>query len=156
MSTEKIDNMIELSLNKKNLLNEILKLTKDQSLIINENDFEKLDLILDKKSKSMSDVDELDKKFLKLYSELKKEEDIESLEDIDSNKFKNIVDLKKIVSDLYSILEEISVIDKANTSIMDKHLEEIKSELKGVKDVKKAYKGYNYEPDISILLDEKK
>lgn len=156
MTIELVDEMIGLSSEKNTLMEKLLNLTKDQSDSIKKVDLESLDSILEEKSKYMAEIDELDKKFLVKFNSLKKIEGINTLEELDVDKYKNLKDLKALAKEIYSRLEEMSIVDKNNTKLMELNLETVKKDLKGVKHAKQAYKGYNYEPDVSILLDEKK
>ena len=156
MISEKIEKMIELSNIKKDYLGRVLELTKDQRNFIQNEDMDKLNKVMEEKEILMNKVDLLDIEFLSTYNQIKEIENIDSLEKINPVKYKNLGNLQEVIKDINNILEDISLIDKENTRIMKENLEEIKSGLKQVKEVKKAYKGYNYEPTGSILLDEKK
>ena len=104
----------------------------------------------------MASIDLLDMSFLSLYNEVKELEGISSLDEINSIKYINLRQLKEVIGNINILLSNISLIDKENTEIMKSNLENIKLGLKHVKEVKKAYNGYNYEGVESILIDEKK
>lgn len=152
----KIEKMIELSKMKKKYLTEVLQLTKDQRNFIENDDMDGLSKVMENKDILMKKVDLLDMDFLSTYNQIKEMENVDSLEKINPIKYKNLGELQEVIGNINIILSNISLIDKENTRIMKGNLEEIKSGLKQVKEVKKAYKGYNYEPTASILLDEKK
>lgn len=156
MTINILDRMIKLSKDKKVFLREILKLTKDQKVFIQDEDMDGINNIISQKEKLMSSIDLLDINFLSLYKEVKELEDINSLDEINVNKYSNLKELKESIGNINILLSNISVIDKENTEIMKNNLENIKLGLKHVKEVKKAYKGYNYESEASILIDEKK
>ncbi len=156
MTKDDVARMIELSKEKKKLLAKILEYTNTQTTIIENDNMEELDHILMEKEKIMEEIDVLDKEFLSLYDLIKTVEGIESLEKIDKNKYTNIKALKEAVNDINTILTDISIIDRKNTAKMKSSIDKIKSDLKQVKEGKKAYKGYNYESTESILIDEKK
>ena len=153
---KKINEMIVLLNDKKKQLNKILKLAKEQKEFIQNQDMDGLNKIISEKEKIMLEIDESDIQFLSLYNEVKKIEGIKSIEEIDGYKYSNLGELKEIVGNINIILSNISAIDKENTKIMRENLDNVKLELKQVKEVKKAYKGYNYEGVESILIDEKK
>ena len=155
MTSNMIGKMIDLSKEKKGLLSEILKLTKEQKEIIKNEDMDELGKVLSQKDKLMASIDLLDVNFLSLYKSIKEEEQVDSMEKINAKKYSNMIALKEIVAEINDILTETSMIDKENTRIMKSNLEHIKSDLKQVKEVKKAYKGYNYEAIESILIDQK-
>ena len=151
-----IDKMIDLSKDKKKYLREILKLTKDQKVFIENEDMDGINNILSNKEKLMSAIDLLDLNFLSSLNEVKKLEEINSIDEINGAKYSNLSELKEVIGNINIILSNISVMDKENTDNMKKNLESVKLELRQVKEVKKAYKGYNYEGVESILIDEKK
>lgn len=156
MTINIIDKMIDLLKDKKKYLTGILKLTKDQRNFIENEDMDGINNIISEKEKLMSVIDLLDLNFLSSLNEVKELEEINSIKEINGSKYSNLRELKEVVGTINMILTNISVIDKENTEIMKKNLENIKYGLRHVKEVKKAYKGYNYESAGSILIDEKK
>ncbi len=156
MNINIIDRMIQLSKDKKTYIRDILKLTKEQRVFIENEDMDGINNIIAEKEKLMASVDLLDIQFLSLYNEVKESEGIKSLDQIDGIKYKNLNQLQEVIGNINILLSNISVIDKENTRIMKNNLENIKQGLRHVKVVKKAYKGYNYESQASILIDEKK
>lgn len=156
MNIENINKMIELSIEKKKKLNEILNLTKEQTRLIVDDNLDEMEKLLQNKQKHMEDIDRLDIEFLKLYGELKKSEGIESISNIDLKKYSNLKDLKNQVKSINSVLDKISELDKKNTEKMKKNLKDVQKNIKNVRDGKKAYKGYNADQNPSIMIDEKK
>lgn len=156
MTQENVKGMIELSSEKKALLIQILKLTKTQSDLIENEKIDDLSIVLVQKENLMQEIDILDKKFLSLYNAIKSDEGIDSLEKINIEKYANLKSLKEVVAEINSVLNDISIIDRNNTIKMKSQVDKIKSDLKQVKQAKRAYKGYNYEPVESMLIDEKK
>lgn len=156
MTYDNVKKMIELSLEKKGLLNKILELTKTQTNAIENENMDDLSVILVEKERLMEEIDVLDRDFLSLYNAIKLDEGIDSLEKIDIEKYANVKSLKEIVTEINSILNNISTIDRNNTIKMKLNVDKIKSDLKQVKEAKRAYKGYNYEAVESMLIDEKK
>lgn len=156
MSYDNVKKMIELSLGKKDILLQILELTKTQGNVIENDNMDDLSIILVKKEKLMEEIDVLDREFLSLYNGIKSEEGIDNLEKINIDKYTNIKSLKEIVANINTILNDISAIDRNNTIKMKSNVDKIKSDLKQVKEAKRAYKGYNYEAAESMLIDEKK
>lgn len=155
MTYDNVKKMIELSLKKKDILIQILKLTTTQADTIENDNIDNLSKILIQKEKLMEEIDILDRDFLSLYNDIKSEEGIDNLEKINIEKYANIKSLKEIVTEINTILNDISMIDRNNTIKMKSNVDRIKSDLKQVKEVKRAYKGYNYEAVESILIDEK-
>ena len=156
MTINIIDKMIVLSQDKKKHIKSLLDLTKEQKVFIENEDMDGINNIIADKEKLMSQVDLLDIEFLSLYKEIKDLENIQSLDEINGIKYSNLKDLQEVIGNINILLSNISLIDKENTAKMKINLENIKNGLKHVKEVKKAYKGYNYESEASILIDEKK
>lgn len=156
MSDDKIDEMIKISSEKLVLLNKIMELTKEQNLIIDKSNMERLDSIIDEKDLLMKRVDELDAKFITYFAELKRENEVESLDDIDSSIYPNLAKLKELVKEITSTIMAISVLDDKNNAILKKELEKIKHNLRTLKKGQKAYNGYNKKVDHNIMIDEKK
>lgn len=156
MTKELIDNLISISKEKKQLLEEIHDFTKKQREGIKKEDMGKLNDILDKKDHIIKKINELDISFLTIFSQIKKEEGIENIDQIDVDKYPNLKKLKEIVKEISSSLIAISLLDEENNKNIKAKLEETKKELRRVKDGKKAYKGYNSTITGSMLIDEKK
>lgn len=156
MISKNIDKMIQLSKAKKEDLSEILELTKKQKIYIENDKMDSLDDTISAKDNLMNKIDLLDLEFLSLYGEIKKMENVESLDEINFEKYKNITRLQENIREINRILKNIASIDKENTRIIKEEFSEVKSGLRQVKEVRKAYKGYNYSPGGSVLLDEKK
>lgn len=156
MTIENIDNMIRLCRQKKEILLNILDLTKDQGRLIADDNLDDMETVLQSKQKAMEEIDILDLDFLRIYNEVKGTEEIESISNIDINKYSNLKDLKNLVASINSILDEISALDTKNTVEMRKNLKIIQKNIRNVKDGKKAYNGYNKDPQGSMLIDEKK
>lgn len=156
MVNEYISNMVLLLQTKKDLLGEILSISKEQTGHIEKEDMEEMEGLLLRKDDLMAKIDKLDEDFLNYYSKVLDQEGLGSISELDPKKYLMLKDLKSNVEKINLVLDEISFIDRENTKKMRKNLEDIKSSLKHVKDVKKAYKGYNYVPEASMLIDEKK
>lgn len=156
MDSSMIDTMVALSKEKNELLLEILQLTKLQKDVIEKEDMEELNYILDKKDKIMLEIDKIDVSFLTLYGQLKREENIDSLDEINTDKYPNLKDLKEVVGEVTSTLMSISLLDEKNNKSIRESLEKTKLELRRVKKGKIAYKGYTTEVSGSMLIDEKK
>ncbi|MBU5436597.1 flagellar protein FlgN [Tissierella sp. MSJ-40] len=156
MDSSMIDTMVALSKEKNELLLEILQLTKLQKDLIEKEDMEELNYVLDKKDKIMLEIDKIDVSFLTLYGQLKREENIDSLDEINTDKYPNLKDLKEVVAEVTSTLMSISLLDEKNNKSIRESLEKTKLELRRVKKGKIAYKGYNTEVSGSMLIDEKK
>lgn len=153
--TNEVDELIKISKEKSNLLNSMLQLTKEQKKAIEDDNIERINYILDLKDDLMKKIDKLDGEFMLHFSELKNKNSVTDLNELNLEKYPNIEELKSIVSEVTSTLVAISMIDKGNNDMMTKSTEDAKSQLKRVKEGKKAYKGYNNFDGGSMFIDEK-
>ncbi len=156
MSKENINSMISLCFSKKKMLKMILNLTTEQRDLIEGDNLDKLEDILLKKQEIMEEVDKVDIQFLKLFEIIKSTEEIETIDKINIDKYSNIRALKEEIHEINLILKEIQELDINNTSKMQENIRDLKLEIRNVKKGKLAYKGYNKDPELSILIDEKK
>ncbi|MCK9444126.1 MAG: flagellar export chaperone FlgN [Tissierellaceae bacterium] len=156
MTENNINKMIKLSMDKKNKLVEILDFTNVQEKAIKEDNTEELSKILVQKDRLMKSVDDLDKEFVSLYERVKAEENVDNFRDIDVTKYESLKGLKDVVEEINRILDKLTQLDKRNMENMKDSLNKTKSDLKQVKEVQRAYKGYSYEESGSILIDKKK
>lgn len=159
MIKDNIKNMIKVSEDKKALMDEFHRLTREQNKLIKENqdDISPLDKLIEEKSKIIKKVDNLDKKFLLDYESIKEKLDVETLTDVDGSEYPEIKDLKLLIEDINLGFKEISKLDKENNHLIKKNMDGIKSELRSVKGVKRAQKGYgNQAENQSIMIDERK
>lgn len=154
--TNEVDELIKISKEKSNLLNSMLQLTKEQKKAIEDDNIEKINYILDLKDDLIKEIDKLDGEFMLHFSELKKKNSVTDLNELNLEKYPNIKELKSIVSEVTSTLVAISMIDKENNDMMTKNTEDVKAQLRRVKEGKKAYKGYKNFDGGSMFIDEKK
>lgn len=156
MSIEYVDKLVLFSIKKKNLLESLLEKTKKQSEIIEKNLNAELEAILSEKDEIMKEIDGFDLEYLNVYEKLKKSENIKEFSQIDVSKYKNLKTLKEVTIDISKLLLEIENIDKENIKSFQANFDDVKSELKNVKTVQNAYKGYGTIDAGSMLIDERK
>lgn len=156
MTEKLIDELITITEKKRELLGQVYKFTKIQKKEIKEDQMEDLNMALDEKGKLIKDINELDVSFLTIFSQIKKEEDVENINELDFKKYPNLKNLQKIIKEVAMGLEDISQIDSENNKVIKSKLEETKMDIRKIQNGKRAYKGYNNEMVGSILLDEKK
>lgn len=156
MTKEKIDELITISREKYRLLEDMCKYTIDQKEYIEKEDMDGLNELLDKKDDLIKQIDKLDISFLNIFSQIKKEESIENMDELDIEKYPNLKELKDVVTEISSTLMALSMLDKENNENIKQKLKATKMELKKVKEGQRAYKGYNKTVTGSIMIDEKK
>ena len=156
MTKELIDELISISKKKNQLLNEMHKITKEQREEIKKDEMDNLNEILNEKDHIIEEINKLDVSFLTIFTQIKKEEGIENIDELDIERYPNLKTLKDIIKEISSTLIAISLLDEKNNKAMKESLEETKMELRKIKDGKRAYKGYNATITKSMLIDEKK
>ncbi len=156
MTKEKIDELIAISREKYRLLEDMCKYTIEQKEYIEKEDMDGLNELLDKKDDLIKQIDKLDISFLNIFSQIKKEESIENMDELDVEKYSNLKELKGVVTEISSTLMALSMLDKENNENIKQKLKATKMELKKVKEGQRAYKGYNKTVTGSIMIDEKK
>lgn len=156
MTKELIDELISISKKKNQLLNEMHKFTKEQREEIKKDEMDNLNEILNEKDHIIEEINKLDVSFLTIFTQIKKEEGIENIDELDIERYPNLKTLKDIIKEISSTLIAISLLDEKNNKAMKESLEETKMELRKIKDGKRAYKGYNATITKSMLIDEKK
>ncbi|MCF6465254.1 flagellar protein FlgN [Clostridium sp. Cult2] len=156
MSTERIAELISITKEKNRLLNSMYNISKKQMDKIEKEDMDSLTNIMDNKDRLMKKIDKLDLSFITIFSQIKKENSIDSIDELNLEEYPNLGELKEVVKEVSSTLMTISLLDEKNTQAMKERLEQTKLELRKLKEGKKAYKGYNASTTESILIDEKK
>lgn len=156
MTKNRIDDLISISKEKNKLLGEMYNITKGQRDQIYKEDMDKLNKVLDKKDHIIKEINRLDASFLSIFSQIKKQEAVDNIDELDMDKYPNLIELKGAVGDISSTLMAISLIDEENAKAIKEKLEDTKLELRKVKEGKRAYKGYNATITESMLIDEKK
>lgn len=156
MTKEKIDELISISQEKAKLLEDMRQYAVAQREYIEKEDMDGLNQILDDMDNLIKRIDKLDLSFLNIFSQIKKDENVENIDELDLDKYPNLNKLKEIVTEISSTLMALSLLDKENNKNMKQKLESTKMELKKVKEGQRAYKGYNKSVTGSMMIDEKK
>lgn len=156
MSEERILKLISLAKEKNKLLDNIIYITKRQMKEIQEDRYEDLNRSLSEKDNIIKKIDELDRSFLEIFHELKKDHSVDDINQLSVEEYPSLKELKGEVKEIMSNLTALSLMDEKNTESIKAKLKEAKGELKKVRVGRKAYKGYNYKAAESMLIDEKK
>lgn len=129
---KKIVRLTELLDYKKILLDDFYKLTIVQKKLIENDDIDKLNRIIKNKEELISKINLLDKDFLEIYNELKEENNIRSLSELDIDKV-YLARLKEITNRCDSLMQDIKVQDESNNSMMENNFEDVKTKLREIK-----------------------
>lgn len=154
-----IEKMTELLEKKKQLLHEMLTLTKAQTSVIAAESLDKLQKLVEDKQGVIDRINVLDDEFTAYMDKLKSAVGISKLDDIDVSRFPAAVRLKQGVSGVLDLVREISEIEKVNSVKSNKLLEQLGSQIQKINQGKKinnAYNSQNAAGASSFFLDKKK
>jgi hypothetical protein len=155
----RFDRMIELLGRKKELLGDMLELTKAQTDVIAAGTLDKLEQLVHEKQLKIDEIDKLDADFGVYFESLKSAFNINRLSELDVHADPRAKQLKHITSEVIELIGEISSIEKVNSEKSKKLLEELGSQIKKVNQGKKINNAYSKQPaDVSssFFLDQKK
>ncbi len=155
----KFDRMIELLSKKKQLLSDMLELTKAQTDVIAAGTLDKLKQLIDEKQLNINEIDKLDADFSVYFESLKAAYNINRLSELDVHADPGAKQLKQITSEVLGLVGEISGVEKVNSEKSRRLLDELGMQIKRVNQGKKINNAYSRQPaDISssFFLDQKK
>ncbi len=159
MTNEKlVENIINLSKKKKELMTEILDVTKRQREFIKLEKIETVAKQIELKEKIMGDVDKIDLMFYKLINELKSDMKIDSLDKIDTHKYPQVKDLKEAVGEILSIANETKLVDDENILMIQSGKGDLSNKLKGLRQGQKVSNAYGAQKKMvkNMFVDRKK
>ncbi len=137
-----IDDLINLSKDKEKMLNDLLGLTKLQKRFIETQNSEAFDKQIAIKEKYRNKIEKLDLDFLNLFIELKESLNLNSIDEIDTNKYSQVKDLKINISKVMEIEENISSLENENMYNIANQSKQISDKLKTMKQGKKVSNTY--------------
>lgn len=155
-----IERLIEISKKKYRLVEEIYNLTKSQSEFIKEDGIEGLGKIVEAKQIKIEEINGLDSEFEVYFTRLKQTMRVNSLEEIICTKdvSKKVLELKDTITNIMSMVKEISSMENHNNTCAKELLNNIGSEIKKINLGKKMNNLYNkgaYSSD-GYYIDRKK
>lgn len=165
MTGENLKSLIEISLNKLEYLKEYEKLTKESNVFIKNSSLDSLMLSIQKKSEIQEKIDSLDKEFLLQFTKLKKSLNISSFDEIEKDKYPDVIRLKSIIQELVLIINNVKDLDNKNQNKIKSDFNELKAEMKNFNINKRGTNSYNkrtnpYNNDHSqisgVFIDNKK
>ena len=121
-SREAISQLIKTSELKLNVLYELYELTKKQRKDIENKDDEYLLYTIEKKQEKIEEINELDKNFYITFLDLKKDLAIDSIDEIDIEKYDNVKLLKEVVRSILEVTQNIQKIDKLNVEDVSRRI----------------------------------
>ena len=153
-----VETLTEIAFNKLTLLEDVLKLTKEQNDALEQEDYGRLEVLLARRQAKLNEVDKLDKQFKLYSSRLKSLLGINPLEDWCSLNLPGTNELKAAITKGYGLMGKIKAESDANQTVLSERLEEVRGILKSAKQQK--YINHAYFQEIpttsSMYFDTKK
>lgn len=150
--------MLNLAQRKLKVLQDLMDITNEIRECLDVNNYELLNKLIEKKQKSIDDVEKIDLEFVPLYNRFKKQNKIESIFDLENRNVSiDIKKLKGVIIDIKSVLDKIKEQDDKNLKKMQESLEKVESKIEEFSKNKNAYIEYMkyYTPD-SYFIDKLK
>lgn len=154
-----MERLISVSSKKKQLLLDMLLLTKAQAETINEDGIDDLDKLISDKQSKIDEIDKLDEEFGVYFFRLKRELGIKSLDELRSPGIKGALELKECIGQIMDIIKEISCLEQHNSAMAKGLLNNFGHEIKKINEGKKTTNAYGQSPVIqapSYFVDKKK
>lgn len=156
-----VDKMYQSCVEKCKLLEQMLKLTKKQTEIIDQQEFEELMKVIEEKQKKINEINVLDEAFNNELQQLKDILKVKSLDEVERDK--KIVDsiflgrLKDVINDIVELTKQIADVEKANSESAGEVYKQLSEKLKDINKGKKLKTAYSNKNDApSVYFDEKK
>ncbi|WDV46129.1 flagellar export chaperone FlgN [Clostridiaceae bacterium M8S5] len=158
--SEKLINDMNLLLEEKiDFLNQIYDYTKKQSTAVQSDDnIKDIETFVELKEIVIKKVDNIDLEFFNLINEFKNKEGIQSMEDLDTEKYPQAKKLQSSTADILSLLKKIKDIEQKNCITLNQAIKNVKGKLKNINTGKKMVSGYNTYKNVSnsVMIDQKR
>lgn len=153
-----VEKLQEIFDKKHELMCELNRLTREQSLVITEEGLDELDKLIEKKQAVIDQMIALDEEFDVCFQNLKKELGVNSLDELKGFEIKGIRELQQTISKIMDIVKETIALEKENSAKAKKLLEAFGNEIKKLNQGKRASSAYNPPPIQfpSYFIDRKK
>jgi len=153
-----IEELISLVDRKRQLFDNIMEITLEQKKDIEENGANNIEEHVNKKQVVIDSVDAIDKSFSELLNMVKKQLNINSLEEADLTKYPTLRNLKLKVEGIMELAKNIMKIEESNKEKLTSLMAALKQEMSRMSVGKKSIKAYEA-PVFSndgIYIDKKK
>ena len=155
---EIIKKMEKLLMDKKDALTCIYDLTIKQKEDIESNMGDNLENFIDKKQEQIDKIEIIDNLFNNVFQLLKSEMKVDTLDELDFERYPNLKNIKKQVIEIIELASKIMEVENKNKEKVDEIMNEIKNELKRVRSGKKSLDAYD-KPNVNVdgvYIDRKK
>lgn len=148
----------KLSEAKLRLMEEILSITEEQASCTNEEEIDRMAELIQLKQQVIDKINVLDKEFIDKFNSLKGLLSINTLDEIDMSKYKEMKDLKYSIGQIYVEVEKIQHVEAENSINMQKAFENVKRELSQVKNSARINNVYTKNKKIygGVFIDKRK
>lgn len=153
-----VEQLLNISQKKHELLKGILSITREQTGVITEEGSEQLIKFIDMKQERIDAVDKLDDEFKSCFEGLKQEMKVKSLDELKSHSIRGIGELQQCISGIMQTVKEISLLEEENRDKANKLLGELGSEIKKLNQGKRMSSAYSSPsvPPSAYYFDTKK
>ena len=158
LPSDYVQRLIEASNKKYILIQEMFVLTKNQTNLIEEDSISEFEKLVDEKQDKINEINKIDEEFNVYFQRLKQVLKISSLDDLVNPDIKGVKQLKDVVSNIMSVLKEISNIEKLNSIKAEQLLKQFGEDITKLNLRKKANLGYQPDPmekPPSYFIDKK-
>lgn len=153
-----MDRLTEILHKKQGLLQEILDLTRSQTMAVDEEDLEKLQKLIEGKQARIDAIDRLDEEFNVYFQRLKSTLKINSLSELDTAGSPKTIQLKEATAGILKLIISIGDVEKVNSEKSQKLLKDMGNDIKKLNQGKKVNSAYTPSPFKlpSYFIDKKK
>lgn len=157
-TNEVIEQLIALIDKKSELFHSIMDITLEQKKDIEENKANNIQELVERKQHVIDKINEIDGTFSEKLNLLKKNLNVNTMEEVDIAKYPAMKNIKLKVEEIMSMAQEIMQIEMSNKEKLSSMINELKKEMKQISVGKKSLKAY--EPPVlnndGIYIDKKK
>ena len=139
---EYVKKLIQLSLNKLELLGQVLEETRRQSTVITEDSIEALQKSIDAKQELIDRIDKSDEAFSVYFERLKSIKKVNSLDQLNVHDIDGLSELRQIIEKIVNTLREIENVEQYNNKQAHNVLDKLATEIKKINNGKVATSAY--------------
>lgn len=153
-----LNQMIALSRKKLEMLQDLQRLSEKQNKAFQEKALDDIENLLNRKDEIIEYIQKLDNAFLSVSENIKEQLGIQSLEELSETGLDGRVELKELIREITSTVEEVIQLEKDSYSSASDMKEELGDKIKGVNTGKKITTAYTIKPTSSpsYFFDKKK
>lgn len=139
---EYVKKLIQLSLNKLELLGQVLEETKGQSTVITEDSIEALQKSIDAKQELIGRINKSDEAFSVYFERLKSIKKVNTLDQLNVHDIDGLSELRQIIEKIVNTLREIENVEQSNNKQAHNVLDKLATEIKKINNGKVATNAY--------------